>query len=258
MFALTDEPEKAARWAVFLVGGLVAAGLQGGTLYGAAQYAAPARKQAVLVEMQFFEPPPPPPPTAAPPPPPTEPPPPPPTAAPPPPKPEPKQALKPNPEPPRPTPPKEVPLQAGIDAASTVANGDGPAMQVGNTQMGAPEKVARAPVTERAPPAPPTSAPVLIGPPVVVEAKIIGKPPTSNDDYTLDARDAGIEGEVIIIVTLDEKGTVVDARVAKPLGYGLDEKALALARKYRFSPKMVNGAPTRTTYRIPIKFALED
>jgi hypothetical protein len=78
MFALSDEPEKAARWAVFLVGGLVAAGLQGGTLYGAAQYTAPERKESVLVEMQFFEPPPPPPPTAAPPPPPTEPPPPPP------------------------------------------------------------------------------------------------------------------------------------------------------------------------------------
>lgn len=254
MFALLDEPEKAARWAIFAVGALVAGAIQGTTIYTAAQFTAPTKKNQVLVEMAFFEPPPPPP--TAPPPPPTAPPPPPPTAAPQ--KPPPKQVLKPNPEPPRPEPPKEVPLQAGIDANSTVNTGNGPTVQTGNTQMGEPDKVARPPISDRPPPAPPTAAPTPIGPPVVVEAKIIGKPPTSNDDYTLDARDAGIEGEVIVIATVDEKGTVVDVRVAKPLGYGLDEKAVSLARKYRFSPKTINGVPTRTTYRIPIKFALED
>lgn len=257
MFALLDEPEKRVRWAVFAVGAVIAGTIQGTTIYSAAQYTPPPKKNQILVEMAFFAPPPPPPPTAPPPPPPPTAPPPPPTAAPtaPPP---PKQALRPNPEPPRPDPPKDVPLQAGIDANSTVTTGDGPAFQQGNTQMGEPARVARPAITDRPPPAPPTRAPVPLGPPVVVDARIIGKPATSNDDYTLDARDAGVEGEVIVIATVDEKGFVVDARVAKPLGYGLDEKALALARKYRFSPKTINGIPTRTTYRIPIKFALED
>ena len=48
MFALADEPEKAARWAIFLVGGLVAAGVQAGTLYSVSQLTPAVKKAPVL------------------------------------------------------------------------------------------------------------------------------------------------------------------------------------------------------------------
>ena len=251
MFALSDEPEKRARWAIFALGALVAAGLQGGTIYTASQYQTGEHRKQVLVEMDFFQPPPPPPSAA---PPPTQPPPPPVTQPPPPPKQV--KAPKPMPDPPKAEPPKPAPLQAGIDATSTVGTGAGPVVQVGNTQMGEVDKVAHAPVTQPAAPVTEPPPPVRKGPPVVVAEAVLFQPGTSQADYTPEALDAGIEGEVTLLLTIDEKGNVVDVKVVKPLGYGLDAKALALGRKYRFSPKTVDGVPTKTQRRVTIRYTL--
>jgi hypothetical protein len=62
---------------------------------------------------------------------------------------------------PVPTPPKEVPAPGRHRRrrARSPHGATGRLIQTGNTQMGAPDKVARPPVTDRPPPAPPTSAP---------------------------------------------------------------------------------------------------
>ena len=52
---------------------------------------------------------------------------------------------------------------------------------------------------------------------------------------------AGVEGDVIVEVTIDEKGDVVDEKLLKGIGYGIEEKVLAVLRQWHFRPAMQNG-----------------
>ena len=49
-------------------------------------------------------------------------------------------------------------------------------------------------------------------------------------------------------------GNVQDARVVKPLGHGLDEKALETIRTWRFKPAMHNGVPLGGSMTIQVHF----
>jgi len=74
--------------------------------------------------------------------------------------------------------------------------------------------------------------------------------------YTMQARQAEIEGVVRIEVTVDENGSVISARVLSGLGYGLDESALDAARGWRFQPAMRCGKALVGTVIIPFRFDL--
>ena len=55
--------------------------------------------------------------------------------------------------------------------------------------------------------------------------------------YSDEARLAGLEGRVQVTGAIDEDGTLRDVTVAQPpLGLGLDEKVLAAAKQWRFTP----------------------
>jgi periplasmic protein TonB len=70
------------------------------------------------------------------------------------------------------------------------------------------------------------------------------------------ARAAGIEGKVRVQLTVDETGHVVDVKLLQGLGYGLDEAALAAARRAEFEPAVRCGKPTRATFNISMRFTL--
>ncbi len=74
--------------------------------------------------------------------------------------------------------------------------------------------------------------------------------------YPPDALRDRIEGTVGIEVTLDETGTVVDARVTESAGHGFDEAALAAVRQWTFEPARTNGAPIRATVHLALPFQL--
>lgn len=74
--------------------------------------------------------------------------------------------------------------------------------------------------------------------------------------YTMEARQAEIEGVVRIEVTVDETGHVLRARVLSGLGYGLDESALQAARQMTFSPATQCGKPVVGTTVVPFNFEL--
>lgn len=59
--------------------------------------------------------------------------------------------------------------------------------------------------------------------------------------YTDEARTKGIQGSVILKITLLANGSIGNITPVKTLGYGLTEKAIAAARQIRFEPKKVNG-----------------
>jgi periplasmic protein TonB len=73
------------------------------------------------------------------------------------------------------------------------------------------------------------------------------------------ARDAGIQGTVVLEADVDEDGAVTAVRVAIPSGSDLLDRAAAEAvRRWRFAPATCGGAPVATTVRIPpIRFRLD-
>ena len=76
--------------------------------------------------------------------------------------------------------------------------------------------------------------------------------------YTVAANRAGVEGEVVLLVTIDTKGKVVAVKVIKGLGYGLDEAAIKAAEKWLYEPATLDGTPIRSKKRQKVQFILED
>ncbi len=59
--------------------------------------------------------------------------------------------------------------------------------------------------------------------------------------YPRAARAAGIETDVPVELVVNAAGEVVDARIVRPVGYGLDEATLDAIRRYRFKPAQREG-----------------
>ncbi|WP_437803429.1 TonB-dependent siderophore myxochelin receptor MxcH [Sorangium sp. So ce693] len=54
--------------------------------------------------------------------------------------------------------------------------------------------------------------------------------------YPQAAREAGLEGSVVLRLTIDAEGRVTGAEVAEPAGHGFDEAAREAALRFRFTP----------------------
>ena len=74
--------------------------------------------------------------------------------------------------------------------------------------------------------------------------------------YTMQARQAEIEGVVRVQVTVDETGKVLQARVLSGLGYGLDEAAIEAAKNMVFTPASRCGKTIVGTVTLPFRFEL--
>lgn len=71
-------------------------------------------------------------------------------------------------------------------------------------------------------------------------------------EYPQRLQDLGIEGRVVLELTIDAQGRVVAARVLRGLHPELDQAALAAAKQMIFSPARVNGTPV--TLKTPYSF----
>jgi TonB family protein len=80
--------------------------------------------------------------------------------------------------------------------------------------------------------------------------------PMSEPDYTDEARQAHIQGTVILEVIVRADGTGKVEKVFQGLGYGLDEKAIEAFEKWRFSPGTIDGKPVDVQFRVTINFHL--
>ena len=76
--------------------------------------------------------------------------------------------------------------------------------------------------------------------------------------YPRIAKEAGVEGRVIIQFVVDEQGRVVDPQIVKGLGSGLDEEALRVLNLTRFKPGKQHGQAVPVKMSLPFTFRLGD
>ena len=85
------------------------------------------------------------------------------------------------------------------------------------------------------------------------EVEVLSKPQVQ---YTNEARQLHVEGDVVLSVTFLATGQVVVHGVIRGLGHGLDEEAMRVAEQIRFRPATSNGRPVDVTTKITITFQL--
>ena len=64
----------------------------------------------------------------------------------------------------------------------------------------------------------------------------------------------GVQGDVVVEVTIDARGNIVQKRILQRLGYGIDEKVLAALEGWRFTPATQDGVPISSQHDIHFHF----
>lgn len=75
-------------------------------------------------------------------------------------------------------------------------------------------------------------------------------------EYSEEARKAKFQGTVVLAIIVDQNGKARDIRVVRPLGLGLDEKAIEAVMKWRFKPGMREGASVSVQATVEVNFRL--
>ncbi|WP_118841007.1 M56 family metallopeptidase [Salinibacter ruber] len=77
-------------------------------------------------------------------------------------------------------------------------------------------------------------------------------------EYPEVAREAGLEGRVIVQFVVDEEGTVTNLRVAQGVDKVLDEAAIEAVEEQTFTPGRQDGEPRKVQMSLPVTFRLDD
>jgi TonB family protein len=75
-------------------------------------------------------------------------------------------------------------------------------------------------------------------------------------DYTEDARQRGLSGEVELEIVVRRDGSVGDVRILRGLGGGLNDRAVQAVRQWRFSPAQRQGVPVDVIVEVAVEFKL--
>ncbi|MFZ0338039.1 MAG: TonB family protein [Terracidiphilus sp.] len=99
----------------------------------------------------------------------------------------------------------------------------------------------------------PSMAPRQAAEPMATNLEVLSKPPVQ---YTAEARQMKVQGDVVLRVTFLASGQVVVQGVVRGLGHGLDEEARRVAQQIRFRPATRDGRAVDITTTITITFQL--
>lgn len=144
----------------------------------------------------------------------------------------------PTPSNPTPTPPAPTPASHQQMAPSTPADASKPP----------PPPEPQAPAPQAPTPPPPSPPPPVRTPPVL----LFQVPPV----YTDAARRQGLQGEVVLAVQVDERGSPASIQVVRSLEPGLDQRAVEAVRKWRFRPALLDAQPVPEVVRVQVGFHL--
>lgn len=157
--------------------------------------------------------------------------------------------------------PMQTDIAMGNDVGMDMGTGARPKDEVKNT------------TTQQTPGGKPKPAAATVKTPIKVDApppkdesgactEPAGKPEPSvktDIEYTEEARAAGIEGRLVLKVTVDADGNVTDVKVVNSVDPALDAAAIQTVKTWRFKPAMACGKPVAGgTYTIARRFVLGD
>ena len=75
-------------------------------------------------------------------------------------------------------------------------------------------------------------------------------------EYTEEARRRNIKGDVVLEIVVRNDGSVGEVRVLQGLGGGLESRAVAAVRQWRFAPAMRRGQPVDVLVEVAVEFTL--
>jgi TonB family protein len=78
-----------------------------------------------------------------------------------------------------------------------------------------------------------------------------------NPVYPPTARQARVEGIVIIEAKTDEQGGVIDAKVLRSIPL-LDQAAIDAVKQWKYEPMLIDGKPRKILFTVTVRFALDE
>jgi len=75
-------------------------------------------------------------------------------------------------------------------------------------------------------------------------------------DYTEEARQRGVAGDVVLEIVVRRDGTVGDVKILQGLGGGLNERAAQAVRQWRFAPAERQGVAVDVMVEVAVEFRL--
>jgi len=111
------------------------------------------------------------------------------------------------------------------------------------------------PVVPLPPPPPPKPAQTVFRPGQGIKEpkRISGLPP----EYPLIARNARVQGVVILEAVIDERGEVGRIKVLRSVPL-LDQAAVTAVQQWRYTPTLLNGVPVSVLMTITVNFTLQN
>ena len=77
-----------------------------------------------------------------------------------------------------------------------------------------------------------------------------------NPVYPPDAKDAGVQGVVILDVLLGVDGKVEQTKILRSIPL-LDQAAIDAVRQWEFTPLLLNGVPKKVIMTVTVNFTLQ-
>jgi periplasmic protein TonB len=141
------------------------------------------------------------------------------------------QASKPHPRPlPKPEPPKAAP-----EPPQEMANADAEAADH-NAKAGSPLGTM-------------INGPIVGHEVHVAYPTVYPDPPVDRSELPRD-----LVGDVVIEVTIDSQGNVVETKIVQSIGHGIDEKIEATLRRWHYQPATLDGTPVASRHDVHFHF----
>jgi periplasmic protein TonB len=99
----------------------------------------------------------------------------------------------------------------------------------------------------------PAQAVLRVGPGVREPKRIAGSPP----EYPMIARNARVQGVVILETVINERGEVGRIKVLRSVPL-LDNAAITAVQQWRYTPTLLNGVPVSVLMTITVNFTLQE
>jgi periplasmic protein TonB len=75
-------------------------------------------------------------------------------------------------------------------------------------------------------------------------------------EFSEEARKAKVSGNVLVYLWVDQAGRPTHVRVIRGIGMGLDEKAMAAVKQYRFKPALKDGKAVTVELNVEVNFQI--